>query len=281
MCYMFVRLGYESVRQPQFSSLPQERSSLAKYLKGGPTVAQTTMMSDHRSTPAGTVVNRMLVALPPADREQLMAMLEPVALPTRTTLFEAGKIPRYVHFLTSGIASLVTEMAVGEGVEVGISGREGMPECLHLLGPEMGESRCFMQVPGTGLRMSYPKFQKVFQENDAIRTRVLQYVQCQSLIMGQIAACNRLHGMEERLARWLLMVADRTGRPDMELTQEFLAEMLGSRRSTVTLTAGALQRSGVIHYQRGRIEIVDREGLTQVACECLPMTQRLLKQLYV
>lgn len=243
-------------------------------------MAQNSLSLCRPAAPTGVVVNSLLSAVTTADHDRLMPMLEPVSMPLRTPLFEPGKKPRYAHFLTSGIASLVTEMSVGEGVEVGIIGREGLPESLHLLGPETGDSHCFMQVSGTALRMKFGRFQEMFLESESIRSRVLQFVQCQTLVMAQVAACNRLHGMEERLARWLLMVAERTGQLEMDRTQEFLAEMLGARRSTVTLTAGTLQRAGLIHYQRGKIEILDREGLTEVACECLPVTQRLLRQLY-
>lgn len=243
-------------------------------------MAQDTFSSVSNLPPSGTVVNALLSALPKAERDRLMPMLEAVPMPVQTPIFDPGKHPRYVHFMTSGIASIVTEMSVGEGVEVGLIGREGMPECLHLLGPETGVSMCFIQVAGSALRMKFDKFQDIFDQNPAIRGGVLRFIQGQALTVGQLAACNRLHGMEERLARWLLMVADRTGDLDFDITQEFLAEMLGARRSTVTLTAGALQRSGLIKYHRGRIQILDREGLEHVACECLGVTQRLLRRMY-
>lgn len=224
--------------------------------------------------------NRLLCSIPAPYQEQLLSALEPVPMPVRTWMFEPGELPRYVHFMTSGISSIVTEMRVGEGVEVGLIGREGMPEHLHLLGPETGVSHCFIQVEGTALRMNFRKFRDMFEQTEAIRKPVLRYIQYQSLITGQLAACNKLHGVEERLARWLLMVADRTESLELDLTQEFLAEMLGSRRSTVTLTAGTLQRSELIQYQRGRLRILDRQKLEQVACECLGVTQRLLHNLY-
>ena len=224
--------------------------------------------------------NLLLASLPAAERERLLLLLERVALPLRAPLFEPNVQPRSVHFMTTGIASIVTEMSVGEGVEVGLIGREGLPECLQLLGPQTGPSRCFIQMEGEALRMSFREFQKIFEENAAVRAPLLRYVQYQALVVAQLAACNRLHGMEERLARWLLMVADRAGRPEMELTQEFLAEMLGTRRSTVSLTAGALQQSGLILYRRGRMQILDREKLETVACECLGVTEQLLKDLY-
>lgn len=165
-------------------------------------------------------------------------------------------------------------------VEVGLSAREGFPEALHLLGPQTGSKRCFAQIAGTALRMSYKKFEQEFHANEALRRLVLQMVQNDSLTLAQLAACNRLHDVEERLARWLLMVQDRIGDSRMELTQEFLGQMLGTRRSSVSLAAGALQRVGLIDYRRGDIRIEDRERLEDAACECYPVIEKLLKGLY-
>ena len=255
-----------------FSLVPQAAIPCERLPEGTPVTPNTQELLQE---------NAVLASFPPAARESLLPMLEPVSMALRDALFEPGQQPPYVHFMTSGLASIVTEMRVGEGVEVGLIGREGIPEGLSLLGPETGVSRCFVQMEGAALRMKFRSFQKMFEESAAIRAPVLQFVQCQSLVVSQLAACNRLHAVEERLARWLLMVADRAGRLEIELTQEFLAEMLGTRRSTVTLSAGTLQRSGLIQYQRGRIQILDREKLESVACECFGVTQRLLKKVYM
>jgi hypothetical protein len=171
-------------------------------------------------------------------------------------------------------------MSGGDGVEVGLNGREDLPEGLFLLGPNTGQSRCFMQVAGTALRMDFARFQQEFDRNETVRCQVLRRVQYESLMTAQLAACNRLHNVEERLARWLLMVAVRIGSEEMELTQEVLGAMLGARRATVTLSAGSLQRAGLIKYHRGYIKILDREGLQDTACECFAVTQRLLANVY-
>ncbi len=171
------------------------------------------------------------------------------------------KAPKYIHFVTSGIVSIVTMMSNGEGVEVGLVGREGVPEAVHLLGPGLGVTECFVQVEATGLRMDFKRFFDEFFSQEAVRSVMLRYVQYHTLLTGQIAACNRLHEVEERLARWLLMVHDRTGTASFGLTQEFLAEMIGSRRSTVTLAAGLFKRSGIIEYRRGEITVLDRQAL--------------------
>lgn len=159
-------------------------------------------------------------------------------------------------------------------------GREGIAEWLHLLGPELSFTRCFMQIGGTGLKLDHDLFQDEFMSKRSLRLGVLRYVQYSSLILSQLAACNRLHEFEERLARWLLMAQDKVKEPTVRLTQEFLAQMLGSRRSTVTVTAGSLQRAKLIDYSRGRMKILDRAGLENVACECYPIAKRLLDNLY-
>ncbi len=226
------------------------------------------------------LVNPLLDALPAPEKARVLALLEPVPLPLRTSLYTPGEPPRYAHFITSGVASIVTEMAHGEGVEVGISSAEGMAESLHMLGPQRCQFHCFMQVEGTALRGSFKRVHQEFLANEPFRQLVLRHVQYETLITSQMSACNRLHTVEERLARWLLMVSVRTRSVEMALTQEFLGQMLGARRSTVTLAAGALQRSGLIDYRRGQIRILNPEGLEDAACECFAVTQRLLHSLY-
>lgn len=229
---------------------------------------------------APPLTNLLIESLPPRDKAHLLELVEPVALPLRSELFAVGEKPHYVHFITSGLASNVIEMSGGDGLEVGLAGREDLPESLFLLGPQTGQLRCFMQIGGTALRMDFHRFQQIFDRNEAVRCQVLRHVQYEALMTAQLAACSRLHGVEERLARWLLMVAVRIGSEQMKLTQEFLAFMLGSRRATVTIAAGTLQRSGMIEYHRGNIRIVDRERLEETACECFAITQRLLASIY-
>ena len=225
--------------------------------------------------------NLLLGMLPAEQRASLMRMLTPVSLPLRTVLYEPERTPLHVHFLTSGMASIVNYMKEGEAVEVGLAGHEGMPEALHLLGNAHLPTNCFMQVQGTGLRMKFKDFDQIFERQESVRKAVLRFVQFQSLVLSQVAACNRLHEVEERLARWLLMVSDRTGESELRLTQEFLSQMLGARRSTVTLVAGALQRSNLIEYSRGDVKILNREGLEEAACECYRIVKQAMQRLSV
>jgi CRP-like cAMP-binding protein len=153
--------------------------------------------------------------------------------------------------------------------------REGLAECMHLGGSESVPTRCFMQIAGTALRMSFVDLERDFESLQPLRQQIMHSIQAQTLILSQLVACNRLHEVEARLARWLLMLQDRVQNDEFHITQEFLAEMLGSRRTTVTMAAGALQRIGLIEYTRGRVHILDRERLENAACECYPVIKKL------
>ena len=226
------------------------------------------------------VANRLLSVLSPAARAAFQDKLESVALPLRTPIFEPGVRPKYAYFLTSGIASVVVDMQAGSAVEVGLFGCEALPGSLQLLGQQEGAMQCFMQIAGSGLRIEFSRLMDEFRSNPELHMRILQHIQHEALVSSQLSACNRLHEVEERLARWLLMVADRTGSEHFPLTQEFIGDMLGTRRSTVTVSAGALQRAGLIEYHRGHVRILDRDSLEQAACECYPIIQRLYRNLY-
>jgi CRP-like cAMP-binding protein len=230
-------------------------------------------MLDHSS-------NLLLASVSPKYRFFLQSRMRAVTLAAREVIYEPDETPAFAHFMTSGIASIVGTMASGASAEVGIWGREGLVECFHLLGHARIPTRCFMQVEGTALRMPFKELQKEFHENEELRECILQSVQSQGAILGQLAACNRLHEAEERLARWFLMVRDRIESDTFYLTQEFLAVMLGSRRTTVTAAAGLLQRKGLIRYSRGRIHIVDPAGLEKEACECYATVREIYQNFY-
>ncbi|MFT4113327.1 Crp/Fnr family transcriptional regulator [Silvibacterium sp.] len=188
--------------------------------------------------------------------------------------------PRYIHFLTSGIASIVTSMSNGQTVEVATVGREGAPQGIHLLGSLPIPTRCFMQMAGTALRADFKVMARLQAQDQHLRKALMVYTQYQALIAAQIVACNRLHGVKARLARWLLMLQDRTGESVQGLTQEFLAEMIGSQRTTVTEVTGALAEKGLIEHARGKVRIINRAGLSGVACECYPVTCRMLQSIF-
>ncbi|MGO8720963.1 MAG: Crp/Fnr family transcriptional regulator [Acidobacteriaceae bacterium] len=187
--------------------------------------------------------NLLLASLSAESRELLHSHLAPVTLPLRTVLYAAGSVPTDAYFLTSGLASVGGSTSDGEIAEVGIIGHEGLVGATHLLGPAVAPTDCFIQLPASALKIPYSKLQQIFRTPEEIRMRILEFVQEQTLSLSQLATCNRLHGAEERLARWLLMVEDRIQSDKIDLTQESLAQMLGAQRTTVTMVAGARGRS--------------------------------------
>ena len=191
-------------------------------------------------------------------------------------MIRPGELPEYAHFMTSGITSVVTYMQDGRVAEVGLIGKEGMVEAVHLLGPANSPTTAFVQVAGSALRIPFEEIQKEAFASGPLLRAILEFIQRHNFALTQIAACNGLHEIEERLARWLLMVQDRVESSKFDLTQEFLASMLGSRRTSVTLAAGSLQKSGLIEYRRGHINILDSEGLQNAACECYPIVRDLV-----
>lgn len=224
--------------------------------------------------------NLLLDALSPDLRQAMVDMCRPVDLPVRTLLHEQGEMPVHGYFLCSGVASMVVSMAEGGSAEVGLIGREGVIGAMHILGPTPTPAQCFIQMEGTGLRLRLADLRTMFQTSAEFRGRVLEFVQQQSVTLEQVAACNKLHETEERLARWLLMSRDRADQDTMTMTQEFLADMLGTRRTTVTLVAGSLQRRGLIDYRRGKVTILDRAALELAACDCYGVSKEALTNLY-
>lgn len=224
--------------------------------------------------------NLFLSSLSPASRDSLTSRSTFVELPLRTLLYEEECTPRHAYFLTSGVASIITPMSNGESVEVGFIGHEGVVGSLHLLGPATPSTRCMMQLAGSALRIPYPELQKTFANSDEIHMRILEFVQGHAVMVGQIAGCNRLHNAEQRLIRWLLTAQDRTQNSVLEFTQEYLAEMIATQRTSVTTIARTLQRRGFISYSRGAIVVLNRSGLERAACDCYAITKRLYIRLY-
>ena len=224
--------------------------------------------------------NRLLQALPAAARDLLLQDSSAKSLPRRTLLFEPDARPHYGYLLVSGMASIIVQMEDGASAEVSVIGNEGLVGGIHLLGPGAVPTTAVMQIGGEGFRVPMGKLQHLFNTNEFLRNCILRSVQEQANMVSQIAGCNRLHEAEERFARWLLMAQDRTGGEVLNLTQEFMAQLLGARRTTVTVVAGALQRSGLIEYHRGSVRILDRARLGAAACSCYGITRSLHAKLY-
>ncbi len=221
---------------------------------------------DHRG-------NAILNALPAADRDRLIAEMTLIPLKIKTILFDAGEIITHVYFPTSGVISLVTPLEEGSIVEVATIGNEGIVG-VPLQPRGSLAVRAISQVAGSVLRMDAAMFLEE-SEHGPLRDLVRNYTLALFGQISQAAACNRLHSSEERLSRWLLMSRDRVGRDDFRITHDFLGQMLGSRRATVSLSAGLLQAAGLIRYSRGRVVIRNRAGLEAASCECYGVIRRL------
>lgn len=224
--------------------------------------------------------NRLLGALSHEELERLLPSLEPVDLPTGMTIYDAGTPITHVYFVRSGVVSMVSEMSEGT-VEVGTVGREGMTGLPIVLDADTMPTRAFVQVPGDALRMTADELRRAMQSSARFRRLLFRYVLALFDQTAQHAACNRLHSLEERCARWLLMTHDRVDGDVLALKQQFLAEMLGVHRPAVTLAAGALQRAGIIRYTRGRVTVLDRAALESASCACYAIIARRTEQLLV
>lgn len=223
--------------------------------------------------------NRLLAAVPQEDLQRFFLDLDPVSLSLRQVLHQVGASLEHVYFLEQGVASVLTNMADGSTIEVGMIGMEGMVGVPALLGGEISAQQIIVQVPGDALRMSAALCKAAFDQSEAVRRVTLRFAEAMLNLSAQTAACNRLHSIEQRCARWLLMAFDRTQSETIPITHEFLASMLGVRRAGVTNTAGELQRSGLIRYQRGQLTLVDRDGLEAAACECYRIDHERLNRL--
>ena len=222
------------------------------------------------SVPDIPVGNRLLAALPGDEYLHLMPSLESFDPPHQYVFYEPNRPITHVYFPISGVASLLMLGEKGEAVEVGTVGNEGMVGIPVFLGQDATPGRALMQVPGTALRMPVAVFRQEVMETPGSRLEVLlqYYTHALMIQMSQGVACNRLHTIEQRAARWLLTTRDRVGGPTYPLTQEFLSQMLGVRRASVSEVASTLQEEGLLTYTRGVITILDPDGMEARACTC-------------
>lgn len=218
-----------------------------------------------RQRPGG---NRLLAALPVDEYERVLPRLERVSLGQAEPLFEPWARIEHVYFPLSGVFSMVVTMADGSAVEVATIGSEGMAGLPVFLGAEHGPTKVFCQIPGEAVRMQAGAFKEEIGRHGALTDLALRYTQAVLNQVSQSAACNHLHSVEQRMGRWLLMAHDRVGADEFPLTQQFLAEMLGVRRPSVSVVAAKLQDAGLIRYHWGRITVLDRTGLEAASCEC-------------
>jgi CRP-like cAMP-binding protein len=214
------------------------------------------------------VENRILAALPDGERENIFPYLERVSLPLGRVLFEPGDRVRQIYFPINAVISMLSAMENGATVEAGVIGYEGVVGISAILGAETSTTQILVQASGEALRIPVEALMAEFKRGGTLQSLLLRHTHTLFTMVSQTAACNRLHTVEERLARWLLTTHDRIERDEFLLTQEFISRMLGTRRSGVTVAAGILQSAGLINYRRGHINILDRLGLEEVSCEC-------------
>jgi CRP-like cAMP-binding protein len=228
-------------------------------------------------SPARARGNRLIAALAvlaPSEAEWLTTQIEPVELDLGQVIAESNEPFRHVYFPETAVFSIISRIA-GGAVEVGTVGNEGMAGIAVFLDTDACVNETVAQIPGAAGRVESARFAEGAATRPALGRLLHRYTEAYLTQVAQTAACNRLHGIEARCARWLLMTHDRVGEAErFPLTQEYLAIMLGVRRGGVSLAAGALRDAGLIRYSRGAIRVVDRAGLETAACECYGIVRR-------
>ena len=218
--------------------------------------------------------------LPQESRDLILRQAKPTTLVRGVTVAQLDTVPEDVYFIDEGLVSLVKTLSDGKTVEVGAIGPEGVVgvEGLWAGNPTYLES--VVQIPGRAHRVSVEVLRREVFSNEAVQTLLQKYVHGLVAQVAQTAACNRLHSLQQRCCRWLLIAQDCASDDTFPLTHEFLAMMLGVRRTAVTLMASELQKSGLIQYVRGRVTIIDRAGLEELSCECYSAVNRLFDDLF-
>lgn len=212
--------------------------------------------------------NRLLAHLPAENYQRFFPLLEAIELPLGKILYHPRQRIDYVYFPNKSAVSMVNIFESGATVEVGLIGGDGMVGVSLLSGDDRSQHQAIVQIADGGWRMKANEFMTALETNAELEKVVRRYSQALFIQVAQTAACNRLHTIVQRLARWLLLSQDRMESDTLNLTHEFLSTMLGARRAGVTLAAGTLQNSGLIKYRRGTVTIINRKKLEQASCEC-------------
>lgn len=224
--------------------------------------------------------NEILAVIPSSELERIRPHLEYQQLPRHTVVCEPDETIRYGYFLNSGMASCLVPTNSGRNVEVALIGKSGFICSPLIFGVERALLRIVMQVPGDAYRIRSEEFQRLLPSVPQLFRKVGRQALLLGMQAAQTAACNRLHTLEQRLARWLLMTQDRVG-PEFAMTQEYLAQMLGTGRPSVSLTASQMQRMGIIRYARGLVRVVDRKALERLSCECHAAIRTMTRELEI
>jgi CRP-like cAMP-binding protein len=222
--------------------------------------------------------NEILLALPTSESDLLLPKLEFLQMKSRQLFHEAGQSIKSVYFVNSGLASVLSVMSDGRSVEVGLIGKEGFVGLEIVAGFRRSSARLVAQTDSTAFRLDGGALEGILPSCPQLNRELQRFSQTCVVQLTQISACNRLHKVDQRFARWLLMSHDRIGSKLLPLTQDFLAQMLGTRRSSVTLAALRLQRAGTISYTRGNVTILNRSALEKSACECYRLICQYLEE---
>ncbi|CAA9585990.1 cAMP-binding proteins - catabolite gene activator and regulatory subunit of cAMP-dependent protein kinases [uncultured Synechococcales cyanobacterium] len=223
--------------------------------------------------------NQLLAALPQVEYARLQLKMEAVALTFRDILYTPSGPIEYIYFPNNSVISLITPMGNGEEIEVATLGNEGMLGLPVFLGSETTPLKAIVQIAGDALRMQVDVFRSEVTPDSALHSLLQLYTQALFSQISQSAACNRLHCVQQRFCRWLLMTYDRVGPSQFMLTQEFLALMLGVRRTSVSEVAHKLQEEGLIRYSRGKMTVLDPKGLESLSCECYGIVKQEFNRL--
>lgn len=223
--------------------------------------------------------NHLLAALPAAERQRWLPLLEPVDLPLGQVLYESGSTMSHVYFPSTAIVSLLYVMEDGASAEIAVVGNEGLVGIALFMGGESTPSRAVVQSAGMGHRMRAAAVKEEFDRSSAVLHLLLRYTQALITQMAQTAVCNRHHSLDQQLCRWLLLSLDRLQGNELVMTQELIANMLGVRREGVTEAALKLQNAGLIRYARGHIRVLDRAGLERRTCECYAVVKKEYERL--
>lgn len=224
--------------------------------------------------------NRILLGLPHASLDRIKPFLEPLIMDKGQMIDKIDGPIRHLYFVNRGLVSVVKTMRDGRTVEIGAVGIEGITDPNALFGIDRALLETIVQIPGSAFRIDREVLKREMTKDAAFRDIMQRYVRFAFSQLAQTAACNRLHSLEERCCRWLLLAHDSALADNFSLTHEFLAMMLGVRRSGVSIVAHLLKKAGLIDYKRGRITILDRSGLADAACECYASTQSQLAELF-
>ena len=233
------------------------------------------VQAGERTNPKGKpVINRLLLALPDSEFRSIRPALEFMDMPDHRSLYEPNRRIKFVYFPNRGLISLVILMNDAKTVEVAVLGNEGLAGVPAVFGLDRSPVREVVQISGDGFRVKAAEFRRALKSSPALLALASRYSAVLGMQISQTAACNRLHDIERRLARWLLLAQDRVDSGVVAITHDFLATMLGTDRPSVSVAAANLQRKGIIDYTRGAVKILNRKELEDSACECYQAIQK-------